>query len=86
MFKVYYISRRDGLTHRRDYFLSLCSTRLFAVFWNQWKHMKKAVLYARVSSDLQKKERLVPRHARKLTGVGPNFTVNKSVMGFAPDA
>ena len=29
----------------------------FAVFWNQWEHMKKAVLYARVSSDLQKKER-----------------------------
>jgi hypothetical protein len=41
--------------------ISCRSARLdsFAVFWNQWKHMKKAVLYARVSSDLQKKERTI---------------------------
>ena len=38
------------------------------VFWNQWKHMKKAVLYARVSSDLQKKERTIESQITELKG------------------
>ena len=36
------------------------------LFWNQWTYMKKAVLYARVSSDLQKKERTIESQITEL--------------------